>query len=297
MRQPGAAGWQVSNPPVLAAAPLIASLALFQEAGIARLRAKSVELTGYLEFLLDRAGPGGAASSRRATPTARGCQLSFRIAGAGRGAQVFDWLGAHGVACDWREPDVIRAAPVPLYNGFEDVFRFVRAPRAGAAAKRRERMRRSRSTIVGAGLAGALLAVLLARRGFDGLAVRQAARIRAARPAERGRSINLALAARGIRALERAGVMRRRAAAADRDARPHDPRPLGRDEAAAVWLEAGRSHPLRGPRGAHAAARRGGGALPERHAAFRPDLPRRGSRSDNMLRFRDENRTMTTTCR
>jgi kynureninase len=119
----GAAGWAVSNPSVMAAAPLIASLAIFQEAGVEPLRAKSVDLTGYLEFLL--AGLGSAVSliSPR-VPAARGAQLSFRIAGEGRGAQVFAWLGEHGVVCDWREPDVIRAAPVPLYNSFEDVFRF-----------------------------------------------------------------------------------------------------------------------------------------------------------------------------
>ena len=118
----GAAGWAVSNPSVLAAAPLIASLQLFQEARIERLRAKSLELTGYLEFLLGTLGPSVQLISPRA-PSARGCQLSFRIPGAGRGAKVFAWLSAHGVICDWREPDVIRAAPVPLYNSFEDVFR------------------------------------------------------------------------------------------------------------------------------------------------------------------------------
>jgi kynureninase len=119
----GAAGWAVSNPPVLAAAPLIASLAVFQEAGIERLRAKSVDLTSYLEFLLDKVGPPVTLISPR-VPAARGAQLSFRIAGEGRGARVFAWLGERGVVCDWREPDVIRAAPIPLYNSFEDVFRF-----------------------------------------------------------------------------------------------------------------------------------------------------------------------------
>jgi kynureninase len=119
----GAEGWAVSNPPVLSTAPLIASLSIFQEAGLDRLRAKSIELTGYLEFLLDRLGSDVKVISPR-DPPARGAQLSFRIVGPGRGAKVFAWLGAHGVACDWREPDVIRAAPVPLYNGFEDVFRF-----------------------------------------------------------------------------------------------------------------------------------------------------------------------------
>jgi kynureninase len=119
----GAAGWAVSNPPVLAAAPLIASLALFQEAGIGRLREKSVSLTAYLEFLIGQLGPAVQIISPR-DPAARGCQLSFRIQGAGRGAKVFENLTANGVACDWREPDVIRAAPIPLYNSFEDVYRF-----------------------------------------------------------------------------------------------------------------------------------------------------------------------------
>jgi len=119
----GAAGWSVSNPPVLAAAPLLASLDVFQEAGIGRLREKSLRLTGYLEFLLDRLGQPVQIISPR-TPAARGCQLSFRIAGAGRGAKVFAHLNANAVAVDWREPDVIRAAPVPLYNGFVDCYRF-----------------------------------------------------------------------------------------------------------------------------------------------------------------------------
>ncbi|MEP7246133.1 MAG: kynureninase [Gammaproteobacteria bacterium] len=121
--EPGAAGWAVSNPPVLAAAPLLASLELFQEAGISALRAKSVKITGYLEFLLDRLAPDVQVISPR-DPEMRGCQLSFRIPGAGRGAKVFAWLHANGVACDWREPDVIRAAPIPFYNSFEDVFHF-----------------------------------------------------------------------------------------------------------------------------------------------------------------------------
>jgi len=119
---PGVEGWQISNPPILAAAPLIASLALFQEAGIERLRAKSIELTGYLDFLLARMG----AAVQRVTPAQpheRGCQLSIRIVEA-NGRRVFDWLGERGVVCDWREPDVIRVAPVPLYNRFEDVFHF-----------------------------------------------------------------------------------------------------------------------------------------------------------------------------
>jgi len=119
----GAAGWAVSNPSIFASAPLIASLELFREAGVERLRQKSVELTGYLEFLLDRLGEDVQLITPR-DADARGAQLSFRVVGEGRGAKVFQWLTANGVACDWREPDVIRAAPVPLYNRFVDVFRF-----------------------------------------------------------------------------------------------------------------------------------------------------------------------------
>jgi kynureninase len=88
-----------------------------------RLREKSLELTGYLEFLLDGLGSAVQLITPRDTQ-ARGCQLSFRVTGAGRGAKIFRWLTANGVACDWREPDVIRASPIPLYNSFEDVFRF-----------------------------------------------------------------------------------------------------------------------------------------------------------------------------
>ncbi|MDB6087707.1 MAG: putative kynureninase [Gammaproteobacteria bacterium] len=121
---PGISGWQISNPPILAAAPLIASLAIFQEARIENLRAKSVELTGYLESLIGRLEP----DARFITPRevrARGCQISIRITGSPtRGRRAFEKLGERGVICDWRDPDVIRVAPVPLYNTFEEVFRF-----------------------------------------------------------------------------------------------------------------------------------------------------------------------------
>jgi len=119
----GAAGWQVSNPPILSAAPLIASLALFEQAGIQRLRDKSVALTGYLEYLLDRLAPDVQLITPREAES-RGCQLSVRITGArGRGQRVFEALTAQGVIGDWREPDTIRLAPTPLYNSFADVFR------------------------------------------------------------------------------------------------------------------------------------------------------------------------------
>jgi kynureninase len=120
----GAAAWQVSNPPILAAAPLIASLALFAEAGMDRLRAKSVALTGFMEALVRPLEP----EVRIITPAAaaeRGCQLSLRIAGgAARGRRVFDALRARGIVGDWRSPDIMRVAAVPLYNRFEEVLRF-----------------------------------------------------------------------------------------------------------------------------------------------------------------------------
>jgi kynureninase len=119
---PGVAGWQISNPPILSAAPLIASLALFEQAGMQRLRQKSLALTGYLEYLLDRLAPDVALMTPRAVDS-RGCQLSIRVSGPhGRGQRVFDALTRQGVICDWREPDTIRLAPIPLYNTFADAF-------------------------------------------------------------------------------------------------------------------------------------------------------------------------------
>jgi kynureninase len=120
----GADAWQVSNPPILAAAPLVASLMIFAAAGPERLREKSVALTGFMDELLRPLAPRVAIITPRASG-ARGCQLSLRIAGgAGPGRRVFEGLRAGGVVCDWRPPDIIRVAPVPLYNRFEDVQRF-----------------------------------------------------------------------------------------------------------------------------------------------------------------------------
>lgn len=119
----GAQGWQLSNPPILSFAAVRASLGLFREAGMENLREKSVQLTGYLEFLLKDAGIKGLAIITPAAQEERGCQLSITLGENGR--KAFDALTARGVVCDWREPDCIRVAPVPLYNSFEDVRLFV----------------------------------------------------------------------------------------------------------------------------------------------------------------------------
>jgi kynureninase len=125
---PGADGWQLSNPPILALAPLRVSLGLFRRAGMRELRRKSEQLTGYLESLI-RAGL--AQTLQIVTPrepARRGCQLSLRVAGGrARGRALFEHLESIGIVGDWREPDVIRISPAPLYNTHADVLAFVRA--------------------------------------------------------------------------------------------------------------------------------------------------------------------------
>ncbi|PPV08319.1 kynureninase [Xanthomonas bromi] len=131
---PGAEGWQLSNPPVLALAPLRASLALFDEAGMAALRTKSEHLTGHLEQLIHTRVPQLLQIVTPAEPARRGCQLSLRVAGGrAQGRSLFEHLHAAGVLGDWREPDVIRIAPVPLYNRFSDLHTFVEQVEAWAA--------------------------------------------------------------------------------------------------------------------------------------------------------------------
>ena len=120
-----------------------------------------------------------------------------------RGRQVFAALGARGIVVDWRTPDIIRVAPVPLYNGYEDAWQFAQAL---AAVLRAVSERRRALNIVGAGLAGALLALMLARRGLKVTPHERRPDPRQSQP-ERGRSINLALAARGLAALEAAGML------------------------------------------------------------------------------------------
>ena len=118
----GAEGWQVSNPPILSMAPLRASLDLFDEAGMDALRAKSLHLTAYLADLLGTLCDRGIEVITPANPEERGCQISFRA--GDRTRDLLLALHREGVVCDFREPDVIRAAPVPLYNTFHDVWRF-----------------------------------------------------------------------------------------------------------------------------------------------------------------------------
>lgn len=123
---PGAEGWQLSNPSVFAAAPLLASLPLFDKAGMQALRSKSLQLTGYLEGLLNARLQADVTILTPADPVARGCQLSIRLKRSPAGARaVHSNLARQGYLCDWREPDVIRVAPVPLYNSFIDVWDFV----------------------------------------------------------------------------------------------------------------------------------------------------------------------------
>jgi kynureninase len=121
---PGVDGWQLSNVPVLQNAAHVASLTLFKKAGIKRLRKKSMILTGFLEFLLNEIDPQGTHFEiiTPRNPEHRGCQLSLFMKHNGKA--IFNKLIERGVVADWREPAVIRVAPAPLYNSFEDVYRF-----------------------------------------------------------------------------------------------------------------------------------------------------------------------------
>jgi kynureninase len=123
--QAGAAGWQVSNAPVLPMALHRASLEIFEEAGMENLRNKSVLLTGFLEFVIEQYNQkNGGRELKIVTPkdpSARGCQLS--LAALYDGKEIFNRLKEAGVITDWREPNVIRLAPVPMYNTFEDLWR------------------------------------------------------------------------------------------------------------------------------------------------------------------------------
>ena len=124
--QEGAAGWQMSNAQIFPMAIHKASLEIFEEAGLNNLRQKSVLLTGFLEFLIDAANKEKELGFEIITPRnpiERGCQISLLTKANGK--ELFNQLTEKGVIADWREPNVIRVAPVPLYNSFEDVFTFV----------------------------------------------------------------------------------------------------------------------------------------------------------------------------
>lgn len=120
--QRGAGGWQLSNAPVFAMAPLKASAKLFNEAGMAALRRKSLGLTDYLLYLIDQMPAGSFEVITPRDPHRRGSQISLKATRNGKA--LFDALQSGGVICDYREPDVIRLAPVPLYNSYEDVWTF-----------------------------------------------------------------------------------------------------------------------------------------------------------------------------
>lgn len=120
---PGAEGWQLSNPPILSMAAIKASLDMFNEVGMDKLTTKSKKLTGYFEFLLRALGEDTISIITPSNPNERGCQLSIQVKNANKA--LHDRLTAGGVISDWRAPDVIRCAPVPLYNSFEDIYHLV----------------------------------------------------------------------------------------------------------------------------------------------------------------------------
>jgi kynureninase len=120
---PTAEGWQVSNAPIFSMAALRASMEIFDQAGMDALREKSVKLTGYLAFMLGQVlKPEEMEIITPNTPEQRGCQISLRVKKNGK--KLHKKLTEKGVICDWREPDVIRLAPVPLYNSFMDIWDF-----------------------------------------------------------------------------------------------------------------------------------------------------------------------------
>jgi kynureninase len=119
----GADGWQLSNPSIVSLAVLRSSMDIFHEAGMERLRAKSLSLTAYLEFLLNENASGSFSVITPRERERRGAQLSIRITQNGRA--LCERLAHAGVLGDWREPDTYRVAPMPLYNSYHDVFRFV----------------------------------------------------------------------------------------------------------------------------------------------------------------------------
>jgi kynureninase len=132
----GADGWQISNLPVLSLAPYLASVELFAEIGMEALIQKRNQITSYLEFVLrqiDQEVNGNFEIITPSNPSERGCQLSVFLHGEGR--SLFDYLMKNGVIIDWREPNVIRLAPVPMYTSFEDIYRFGQILKTGIESK------------------------------------------------------------------------------------------------------------------------------------------------------------------
>ena len=120
---PGAEGWQLSNPPILSMAAILASLDLFDEVGMEKLREKSIKLTGYFEYLINEIDTDRIKIITPKNQNERGCQLSIQVKNADK--SLHQQLMNRNVITDWREPDVIRCAPVPLYNSFKDVYTMV----------------------------------------------------------------------------------------------------------------------------------------------------------------------------
>ncbi|MFK7937597.1 MAG: kynureninase, partial [Saprospiraceae bacterium] len=120
---PTVEAWQLSNPPILSMAAIRASLELFKAAGIENLRKKSIQLTGYLEYLVDNLNNDQINIITPRDPERRGSQLSIQVKNADK--TLFEKITKAGVIADWREPDVIRIAPTAMYNSFADVYEFV----------------------------------------------------------------------------------------------------------------------------------------------------------------------------
>jgi len=120
---PGAEGWQLSNPSILSMAAIRASLDVFEEAGFNNIVKKSKKLTGYLEYLIEELNDKRINIITPKNQEERGCQLSIQVKSANK--ELHTQLTKSGVISDWREPDVIRVAPAPLYNSYQNVFEFV----------------------------------------------------------------------------------------------------------------------------------------------------------------------------
>ena len=131
----GADGWQISNLPILSLAPYLASVDMFAEIGMEKLIKKRNQITSYLEFILHEIDKEVASTFEIITPSnqeERACQLSVFLHGEGR--SLFDYLMKNGVITDWREPNVIRLAPVPLYTSYEDMYDFGQMLKQGIKA-------------------------------------------------------------------------------------------------------------------------------------------------------------------